>query len=98
MTLPDHSSSATPNILSESTSSVIAASPSLASLPFDFGASFAASTEPGQAPTLAELTLETLLCAVADSPGNAKLFEELGGVAKVVRVLRGKVDGGKAAK
>ena len=84
--------------MSQPTASSIPASPTLASIPFNFGASTSSASEPEQPPTLAELTLETLLCALVDSPENGRLFEELGGVADVVRVLRGKVDGGKGAK
>lgn len=98
MTLPDHSSDNTPSTLGETAASVINASPALASIPFDFGASFSPSMNPDEALTLAEVTLETLLCAVVDAPTNARLFEELGGIADIVRLLRGKVDGGKGAK
>lgn len=49
-------------------------------------------------PTLAELALETILCAVVDSKINVRRFEECGGVGAVSQLLRGKVDAGKAAK
>lgn len=98
LTLPDHSAQATtPSSLSEST-----ASPRLSSTHFDFGQSIFGKNSRGDAPasppTLAELTLETLLCALVDSPENVKLFETCNGVVEVSRLLRGKVDAGKAAK
>lgn len=102
LTLPDHSSPATsgshtPSSLSESTAS---ASPRLSSTHFDFGQSVFGSKlgQDEAAPTLAELTLETLLCALVDSPENVKLFETCNGIVEVSRLLRGKVDAGKAAK
>lgn len=104
LTLPDHSSTTatschTPSLLSESTAS---ASPRLSSTHFDFGQSIFGSKsgkdDDTAVPTLAELTLETLLCALVDSPENVKLFETCNGIVEVSRLLRGKVDAGKAAK
>lgn len=103
LTLPDHSAQATSShripSLSESTAS---ASPRLSSTHFDFGQSVfgsqAGNEDTATAPTLAELTLETLLCALVDSPENVKLFETCNGVVEVSRLLRGKIDAGKAAK
>jgi len=104
LTLPDHSTPTTTahptSSLSESTAS---ASPRLSSTHFDFGKSvigseLAESDADQAAPTLAELTLETLLCALVDSPENVKLFETCNGIVEVSRLLRGKVDAGKAAK
>ena len=42
--------------------------------------------------------METILCTLADSPINVRVFEELGGIGEVILILRGKVDGGKAAR
>lgn len=115
LTLPDHHASSS---LSESLAppspnlaSSVLASPTLASMAFDFRLSSSLATSFGRkgkddgyadahpaSPTLAELTMETLLCALVDMPENTKLFEELGGVGEVVRLLRGKVEGGRAAK
>lgn len=71
----------------------------MTSIPFSFGARAsgrdASDTPP---PTLSELTLETLLCALVDTPDNVRVFEELGGIGEVVKILRGKIDGGKPAK
>jgi hypothetical protein len=100
LTLPDHAASNAPSTpaLAESTTSVIAASPTLASIPFDFAASANGNPPSDEPPTLAELTLETLLCALVDTPDNVKSFEEANGLAEVVRILRGKVAAGRTAK
>lgn len=87
----------TPLLSASTRGGPIAASPTLASIPFDFARPSGDCTDPDP-PTLSEVTLETLLCALVDAPANVEMFEEVGGVAEVVRILRGKVDGGKNAK
>ena len=114
LTLPDHATSSLSESLappSPNLGASVLASPTLASMAFDFGLSSSLAVSSGRtsqddgyadaqsaSPTLAELTMETLLCALVDAPENTKLFEELGGVGEVVRLLRGKVEGGRAAK
>lgn len=49
-----------------------------------------AETTQTSAPALALVTLDTLLCALVDRPRNTRAFEELGGLLRVVRVLKDK--------
>lgn len=49
------------------------------------------SPKPGsQEAELPLLVLDTILCGLADQPDNIRAFEQVGGVAEVVKLLRSK--------
>ncbi|BGP13302.1 hypothetical protein JCM10213_001510 [Rhodosporidiobolus nylandii] len=67
---------------------IFPSSPSLASPNLN-----SASSPPGQstaAPQLALAALDTLLCALVDRPKNMRVFEELGGLDTLVKILKDK--------
>ncbi|BGP37257.1 hypothetical protein JCM10449v2_001162 [Rhodotorula kratochvilovae] len=45
---------------------------------------------PLSSPNLAQAALDALLCALVDRPGNLRVFEDIGGLAAIVKVLKDK--------
>ncbi|GAA5973726.1 hypothetical protein JCM11641_005102 [Rhodosporidiobolus odoratus] len=70
---------------------IFPASPSLsASSPMQSGPTATHQAEAAAANQLALAALDTLLCALVDRPKNMRVFEELGGLDQIVKVLKDK--------